>query len=406
MTGRRSGRRILLLGVTALFALGLVAACGEPEPPPPPPPPAPPAPPPCTPQPLAATGWFAVTEDPAGGRAVERLAGGTVAERQDAVGRIEASGRRVVSLEPDAVVTTAEVTDPVFVGPPSFPTYGPSGQWGVRTAGFPTAWLTATGQGLGVRVGVIDTGVQGDHPDLTGAVVAGADFVAATDGRSDPNGHGTHVAGIVAARADGIGGVGGAPAATVVPVRVLGPGGSGSMADVVAGIYWAVDTGAATVLNLSLAGPASASLSTAVGYAVGHGVVVVAAAGNSGCSVSVAYPGGYAATAGVLAVGSTDAADQRSSFSSTGSHVSIAAPGSGIWSTVPTSTWGLKSGTSMASPMVAAAAALLRGRCPALTPAQVEARLEATALDLAPAGPDTAFGAGRLRADAAVAGAC
>ncbi len=395
-------RRTLLLAVTVLFVTGVVAACGEPDPPPPPPPPTPPTT-------LAACadsapgGWFAVGEGPDGTRTVEASRSGAVAERQAVVDRLEAGGRRVLSVEADQVVSADVITDPVYVG---LPNYGPSGQWGIGAAGFPAAWAVATGKGSGVRVGIIDTGVQASHPDLAGAVVAGADFVGTGDGRTDGHGHGTHVAGIVAARIDGGGGVGGAPAVTIVPVRVLDCRGSGSMSDVVSGIYWAVDTGAVSVINLSLGGGSSTALRDAVQYAVDHGVVVAAAAGNCGCSNQSLYPGGYAAIAGELAVAATDAADARSSFSTVAGYVSIAAPGTGIWSTVPTSTWGLKSGTSMATPFVSAAAALVRSVCPGLTPAQVEARLTSTALDLGTPGVDSSFGAGRLRADAAVTGAC
>jgi len=421
----RSRARRLATVMAVLAALAAVlAACGEPDPAPPPPPTTAPAQPTCVrpasvqggaaaapdPAPDAAPAdgesYFAVTEGPGGQRRVVRFRAAGVADRQRNVDSIEHRGDRVLVVEPDSVVQATAIADPVYVGLPS---YGPSGQYGLGNAHFPDAWVTLPGQAAGIRVAVVDTGVQGDHPDFAGgAVVAGTDFVCSTDGRTDPNSHGTHVAGIIAARINGVGGVGGAPQATVVPVRVLGANGSGSMSDVISGIYWAADPtrGDAAVINLSLGGSPSTALQAAVQYAVDQGVVVVAAAGNDGLSSGSLYPGGYASIEGVLAVASTDASNNRSSFSTVAAYDSISAPGSGIWSTIPTSTWGLKSGTSMATPFVAAAAALVKAACPAYSPAQVETRLESTAQDLGTPGPDTSFGAGLVRPDLAVAAAC
>ncbi|MCW2570163.1 MAG: Proprotein convertase in/kexin type 6 [Frankiales bacterium] len=262
---------------------------------------------------------------------------------------------------------------------------------------------TATGQ----VVGVVDTGVDASHPDLAGVVLPGTDIVSGGDGWTDPNGHGTHVAGIVAAVADnGIGGAGLAQGAQILPVRVMAADGTGWDSDAAEGMVWAVDHGA-TVINLSFGGPdPSPVMDTAVKYALGKGVSVVVAAGNEGQAGNpVEWP---AADPGVIAVGAVDSAGVRPGWSSSGSHLALVAPGVRITSTVPVSatdpsgyaTW---DGTSMAAPFVSAAAALLRHAQPTLSAAGVRKRLMDTADDLGPVGPDPDYGAGRVDVVAAEA---
>ena len=259
---------------------------------------------------------------------------------------------------------------------------------------------TQVGDATGQVVAVVDTGVDATHPDLAGVVLAGTDVVnPGGDGRSDPNGHGTHVAGIVAAlRDNNIGGAGLAQGAKILPVRVMAADGTGYTGDAAYGVVWAVDHGAG-VINLSLGGPdRDAVMDQAVQYALSHGVSVVVAAGNDATSTAdpVEWP---AADPGVLAVGAVDAAGLRPSWSSSGSHLAVAAPGVGILSTVPVTTtdptgYATWSGTSMAAPFVSAAAALLRTAVPTLTAAGVRARLMATADDLGATGFDPLYGAG------------
>jgi subtilisin family serine protease len=273
-------------------------------------------------------------------------------------------------------------------------------QWGLTTLHATSAWIT--GDGTGQVVGVVDTGVDASHPDLAGAVLPGTDVVDGGDGRIDPNGHGTHVAGIVAAvSGNGIGGAGLATGARVLPVRVIGADGSGWDSDAAAGLVWAADHGA-TVVNMSFGGPdRSPVMEQAVGYALGKGVSVVVAAGNEGASGDpVEYP---AATPGVIAVGAVDVNGFRPAWSSSGSHLAVAAPGVGIFSTVPGGGYATWSGTSMAAPFVSAAVALLRRAQPVLTPAAVRQRLVETADDLGPVGFDPQYGAGRLNLLAAEA---
>jgi type VII secretion-associated serine protease mycosin len=266
-------------------------------------------------------------------------------------------------------------------------------QWALDTLQAETAWSLhrATGQ----VVAVLDTGVDATHPDLAGRVLPGNDFVAAGgDGRTDPQGHGTHVAGIIAAVAGDHRGIAGlADGADILPVRVLDATGSGWASDAANGIVWAVDHGAG-VLNLSLTGADDATLAAAVSYAQSRNVVVVAAAGNDRNSGDPAeYPAAYP---GVAAVAATDATMASAGFSETGADVKLAAPGVAILSTYPVAlgSFASMSGTSMAAPYVAAAAALVRAAAPQLNATAVLEDLYRTADDLGQPGRDDEFGAG------------
>ena len=224
--------------------------------------------------------------------------------------------------------------------------------------------------GSGVRVFVIDTGINGSHTEFTGRVAAGATAINDGRGTTDCNGHGTHVAGTVGGTKYGI-----AKAVTLVPVRVLDCQGSGSNSGVIAGMDWvAGQTGGPRVANMSLGGPADSATDAAVQRMVSSGVTVVVAAGNenqNACNVSPAR------ATNAITVGSTTSTDARSSFSNYGSCVDIFAPGSSItsaWigSTTATNTI---SGTSMASPHVAGAAALILQGSPTASPATVASTL-------------------------------
>ncbi|WP_203828213.1 S8 family peptidase [Actinoplanes palleronii] len=275
-----------------------------------------------------------------------------------------------------------------------------SKQWDLATTHVPAAWQRSTG--AGVTVAVLDTGVDASHPDLAGHVLTGWDAVAGTTGgNTDPEGHGTHVAGTIAAlTGNGIGVSGIAPDVTILPVRVLDAEGAGDTSDTAEGVIWAADHGA-DVINMSLGGTKqSSALTNAIAYARGKGVVVVAAAGNDRAKGSpTSYPG---ADPGVIAVAATDASDAVESYSNAGSYVDVAAPGSLILNTYPTALaatgYATMSGTSMASPHVAAVAALLLAARPGLNPDQVEAALEDSAIDLGTAGKDNDFGYGRIDA--------
>ncbi len=249
---------------------------------------------------------------------------------------------------------------------PSDPLLGE--QWAIPAAGVDAAW-SVTG-GAGVTVAVVDTGVDLTHPDLVDNLVAGWDAVDDDADPQDLNGHGTHVAGIVAAAANDIGTAGVAPQASIMPVRVLDADGAGSDDDIAEGIVWAVDNGG-DVINLSLGqaglmgrlskgGP----INRAIRYATDAGVIVVAASGNEG-EAGQQYRVGVDA----LVVNASGPDGELAEFSNVGDVRSITAPGVDILSTAPaapTTLWpdgtdgtAVLSGTSMATPLVSGAAALL-----------------------------------------------
>jgi serine protease len=289
---------------------------------------------------------------------------------------------------------------------PNDPKYGE--QWHMQRAGAEKAWEYACGEG--VTVAVVDTGIacydDGGFmkgTDLAGTTcVAGYNFVGKNEIAADDQGHGTHVAGTIAQTTNnGVGVAGLAHCAKLMPVKVLSARGWGTMADVAEGIRWAADHGA-NVINLSL-GSSSKSpvVEKAVHYAYQHGVVVVAAAGNSGKSVG--FPAAYD---GVIAVSATDKNDTIAWFSSRGPEVAIGAPGVGITQQTiceagknKCEQWGVFNGTSMASPHVAAAAALLVGQG-VTNPDSVKAILQSTAT---PKEDKNLFGAGILEAGKATA---
>ena len=262
-------------------------------------------------------------------------------------------------------------------------------QWGLSRLDVPK--VRELGTGKDVIVAVIDTGVDGSHPELAGRVLPGIDLVdEGGDGRTDPNGHGTHVAGVIAASVDGSGIEGLAPEAKILPIRVLGRDGSGDDADVAFGILWAVRNGA-KVINLSLGGTdIDPLLEDAVKQATSAGVVVIAAAGNSGPSGDVFYP---AAHPTVVAVGATGPDDRVALYSTRGSYVDVAAPGTMILSTWPGG-YRYESGTSMATPFVSAAVAILIGRSE--QPSAAVKRILDSAYDIGGSGADNETGAGLL----------
>jgi subtilisin len=290
--------------------------------------------------------------------------------------------------------------------------------WGVRRIGAPVVhagqWV-GDGQdpapilGTGIRVAVLDTGVDYFHLDLAANYRGGYDFVNNDNDPWDDHtaGHGTHVAGTVAALCNGLGAVGVAPEVDLYALKVMNSSGSGSWSAIIAALDWAVQNGM-QVVNLSLGSSTDPGtiVRDAFNNAYAAGLIIVSSAGNAGLGENtVGFPAQYDS---VIAVASTTSTDARSSFSSTGPAVELAAPGSSIYSTMPGGGYALKSGTSMAAPHVAGAAALVLasgiidldgdGR----VNDEVRLVLQTTAEDLGTAGRDDYFGFGLIDAPAAV----
>ena len=281
-------------------------------------------------------------------------------------------------------------------------------QWAPRVMRLTSAQRLSTG--AGVRVAVLDTGIDPTHPLFAGRLLPGFDFVdfdndptETSSGSGNSRGHGTHVAGLVALVA---------PQAQIMPVRVLDNDGVGNAWVLAEALLWAVDPDGnpatddgAHVINLSLGSLSRTRIMAAIGailtckpqipddpiedrsdpgYAAdaarcasGKGAVVVAAAGNDGSQQVNEYPASEGAY-GLLAVGASHWQQTLASFSNSGSWIEIAAPGVGITSSMPGGNWASWSGTSMAAPLVSGVAALLRAREPQLTPKDVIVRLKNT----------------------------
>ena len=353
-----------------------------------------------------------------------RFAGDTTVEA--AVDRLN-NLNEVTFAEPNVYRETSIVPND-----PSYPS-----QWGLAKINCPAASDRTTGS-PNVTVPVIHTGVDLNHPELAPLLVQGTDMVDLgpnplpppgfrfegdfTGRDNDPQdevGHGTHVAGTIACLSNNGTGVAGVTwNCRVMPVRVLARivnvsnaadvRGTGSAADIAAGIRWAVDHGA-RVLNLSLGGPVDTQVERdAVAYAIAHGAIVVAAMGNGLPQANrTSFPAGYP---DVVAVGAIDQSEQRASFSQTGPHIDICGPGVGVLSTVWDNGFATFSGTSMATPHVAGVAALILSCNSGLTGPQVADILRQTARPLRdnPADPipNDRYGHGLVDAQAALNRAC
>lgn len=287
------------------------------------------------------------------------------------------------------------------------------------------AWDITQGN-PGVTIAIVDTGIDLTHPDLKSKLVPGMSAIKKDQKAEnkdfllkggDDNGHGTHCAGIAAAIGNNGTGVAGlALKNKIMPVRVLGGAGSGSMFSIAKGLAWAAENGA-RVISMSLGGPSSVMdliVERSVKKAVKNDVVMVVAMGNSSKEeqmVPAVFAGKYDQ---VIAVGATDSEDKKAPFSTWGSHITVGAPGVAILSTMPTydvfltenygfsKNYAKLSGTSMATPAVSGLVGLMRSQFPNLKAAQIKAKLQESTEDLGPKGFDKLFGYGRIDALKAV----
>ena len=301
-----------------------------------------------------------------------------------------ARGQTVLWIEPDGVVwaDAAAIADPEF----NDVQHG----YGQRLVQLEAAWTVTLGVS-NIIVAVVDSGLDLNHPEFAGRIVAGYDFVNLDDDPADDNGHGTHVTGIVAMAIDGVGSAGMCPSCSIMPLKVLNANNSGQWSAVARAILYATDHDA-RIINLSLGSSTySSTIAEAIAYARDRAVIVVASAGNRASGARY-YP---AALDGVLAVAATDVDDEQWPQSNYGAWVDLAAPGVSIYSTfvqdgVPT--YRALTGTSMAVPFVSGLAALVLSAHPELTPQEVVTLILVHADDLGKPGRDDIYGYGRINA--------
>lgn len=357
-----------------------------------------------------------------------------VADKYNAETKLEITPKTVVldlpeSANPEAIANKLENESSVVSAEPDYKNVAlaQSTSWGYDTVNAADALADNSADGDGVTVAVVDSGVDYYHNELSEKVaindeetpgngidddgngfiddVRGWDFSGAIAGVSpndndpmDELGHGTHVSGIIAADNDSDGVVGVAPEAKILPVRVLDDQGYGTNSNIAAGIRYATDNGA-DIINMSLGGPMpSSAVKSALDYAEDHGVLVVAAAGNEfSWNVYSSYPAAYS---NVISVGATGQDGKLATFSNYGK-VDIAAPGVSILSTIPDNRYARYSGTSMASPFVAANLALIKQKHSGFDASQLRHELIATSHDLFTPGIDQRYGGGLIDADTA-----
>jgi len=288
-----------------------------------------------------------------------------------------------------AALSANSISDPLLLN-----------QWGWWRIHCDMAYDTGF-HGSGVIVAVLDTGVDTMHPDLKDNLISGYNFVDKNDNVNDLDGHGTMVAGIIAAVANnGLGIAGVAPEVKIMPLKVLTSKG-GKWIDLDLAIIYAANHGA-DIITMSLGGRSSllfdAATQAAINYAYQKGCVIIAAAGNDNSSEPF-YPAAYD---NVIAVSAVNQSDQKAPFSNFGSYIDLCAPGVDILSTFINGTYAYGSGTSFAAPFVAGVAALLLSKHPDLTPQEVAETLYNQAEDLGGSGWDEYYGWGLVNAYATI----
>ncbi|VVB56118.1 Tk-subtilisin [uncultured archaeon] len=270
--------------------------------------------------------------------------------------------------------------------------------WGIARVKAPETWNNTTGSN--VKIAVLDTGISSTHPDLT--VSGGINLAGKSKNNkwNDDNGHGTHVAGIIAARNNSIGVVGVAPDAELYAVKVLDAYGNGYISDVIEGIDWAVQNNM-DIVSMSLGTATySQALNDTTANAYNAGILLVAASGNSGdgnlSTNDVHYPAKFDS---VIAVSAIDYNNIAPVWSADDAKIELAAPGVNIYSTWLNGGYANASGTSMAAPFVSGVAALVKGKNLSMTPQEIREALDYNAVDLGDAGRDRIYGFGLVQAD-------
>jgi thermitase len=304
---------------------------------------------------------------------------------EHAVAALLANNPHIKFAELDEAVEPSLATNDPYLG----------SEWHITKIGANTAWDTT--QGSGVTIAILDTGVDGTHPDLKYQMVPGWNFYSSTSNTSDVKGHGTWVAGAAAATSNnGIGVAAVAGKARIMPIRISDGSGVAYWSHIAQGISWAVDHGA-RVASVSYEGLLkSSSIISAANYMRSKGGLVVVAAGNCSCNA------GLTPSTSMISVSATDANDARASFSSYGSYVVMSAPGKDIWTTAKGGGYTQGLGTSFSTPIVAGTIALMMAAKPTMSNTQIESLLFSTATDLGAAGRDSSFGYGRVNTAAAV----
>ena len=306
----------------------------------------------------------------------------------------------IAYVEEDRTFSFAAPTPTTYVPPADY-----ADSWSIVHIGADQSARNGN-KGAGVKVAILDSGIDYNHPDLKDNYQGGYNFAYDNNDPFDDTriGHGTHVAGIIAAKDNGTGVVGVAPDASIYAVKVLNGGMMGSTSDILAGIEWAI-TNNMDIINMSFGipfGPLyySQAVDDACAAAYSAGIIIVAAAGNSN-QPNVDYP---AAFDSVIAVSATAKDDSHASYSNYGSKVEVAAPGSDIKSTVPGGSYALLSGTSQAAPHATGVAALMlsasiqEGNTAVNIVDDIRQRLGSTAHDLGDPGRDDYFGFGLVEA--------
>ena len=296
-------------------------------------------------------------------------------------------------IEEDALVQMArKITQPLPLQPPQQIT------WGVARVKAPLVWNNSTGKD--VKIAVLDTGISSTHSDLT--VSGGINLAGKSKNNkwNDDNGHGTHVAGIIAARNNTIGVVGVAPDAQIYAVKVLDAYGNGYISDVIEGIDWAVQNNM-DVVSMSLGTATySQALNDTAANAYNAGILLVAAAGNNGdgnlSTDDVLYPAKFDS---VIAVSAIDYNNIAPAWSADGAKIELSAPGVNIYSTWINGGYANASGTSMAAPFVSGVAALVKSKNLSMTPQEIRNALAYSAVELGDAGRDRVYGFGLVQAD-------